>query len=116
MMKSLVLKLLQEKKKRTVDYYKRLLNNKIVPYFRINFFKDLFTATNEYDDDEERFELDLSKMRSPHIRALLAHFSIKRDEEGNDSTAVSIIFNCEQSQFCFTAFLQGPSNRDGKAL
>ena len=79
-----------KKKKRTVYNYKRLLNNKIVPYFRTNFFKDLFTATNENDDDEERFELDISKMRSPHIRTLLAHFSIKRDEEGNDSTAVSM--------------------------
>ena len=93
-----------------------MLNNKIVPYFRTNFFKDLFTATNGNDDDEERFELDISKMRSPHIRTLLAHFSIKRDEEGNDFTAVSIIFNYEQSQFCFTAFLEQPSNRDGKAL
>ena len=73
-----------EKKKRTVDNYKRLLKYKIVPYFRTTFFEDLFTATNENDDDEERFELDLSKMRSPNIRALFAHFSIKRDEEGNE--------------------------------
>ena len=83
-MKGLVLKLLQEKKKQTVDNYKRLLKYKIVPYLRTTFFEDLFTATNENDDDEERFELDLSKMRSPHIRALFAHFSIKRDEEGNE--------------------------------